>query len=174
MQNQCPNCGWVGVTSLDELTIECPLCKKSQVTLKSKEQLGRECWDAIHSLKDPSPESLAKWEETIPRFNCLCVEHYNYFKGENPPDFDNFDRWAIDLHNFINRCLGKPKWGENSTGEPVPSLVSVVPMDAPTSPEIAIATSTESNGTPEPEESPIETESGSTTPDTGSPSEVEN
>lgn len=173
MQNHCPNCGWFGTTSLDELTITCPLCKAEEVTLKSLDQQGRECWEALHAMENPTEADFAAWVETIPEYGCLCVEHFNYFCSENPPDFDNFKEWAVKLHNHVNRVLGKPQWG-SSTVEPVPNSQSVASEDATTSPAPAIATSTEPTSTPDPVESLTESESDSTTPELGEQSEPVN
>ena len=71
---------------------------------------GRACWTALHQCETPSEEWLAVWEETIPKYNCGggCRKFYTSWKDNNPPRFEDFFAWSVELHNAVNVKLGKP------------------------------------------------------------------
>lgn len=78
---------------------------------KVPEEEGRACWTALHTCTNPSEEWLTTWEETIPRYNCGggCKKFYLTWKADNPPRFDDFFAWSVELHNAVNRKLDKPE-----------------------------------------------------------------
>lgn len=59
-------------------------------------------------------EKLAKWEETIPGYDCGggCRKFYDEWKAANPPTFDEKGHltfcWGVRLHNAVNTKLEKP------------------------------------------------------------------
>jgi hypothetical protein len=48
------------------------------------------------------------YKEIIP---CLsCREHFEQVLVDNPvPEADNLFEWSVDVHNIVNRRLGKPE-----------------------------------------------------------------
>ena len=38
---------------------------------------------------------------------CDCKYFYKRWVEENPPDFDNYFKWTVNLHNAVNEKLGK-------------------------------------------------------------------
>ena len=69
-------------------------------------------WIALHNCSIVDAAGLASWELTIPQYECGCRAFYAKHKADNPPDFttpEAFFRWGINLHNSVNRKLGKPE-----------------------------------------------------------------
>jgi hypothetical protein len=80
--------------------------------LVERAEAGRKAWQALHSYHGNSPEWFAKWEATIPHFDCSCTKDYREYKAANPPDFSSPEAiwlWGYTLHNWVNRKLGKPE-----------------------------------------------------------------
>ena len=74
----------------------------------------RNLWLELHDIyKQPNIlESFRTWEKKLPAFNgCVCHNHYLLFKLRNAIDFnnkENFFNWTVNLHNDVNKRLGKP------------------------------------------------------------------
>lgn len=51
---------------------------------------------------------LNDWRDSIPFNGCPCKEHLDEWMVENPPDWNRFFEWGIDLHNAVNIRIGKP------------------------------------------------------------------
>lgn len=69
-------------------------------------------WIALHNGSIVDAAGLAEWETTIPHYGCACRQFYQGYKADNPHDFTSpeaFFRWGVDLHNAVNRKLGKPE-----------------------------------------------------------------
>ena len=69
-------------------------------------------WIALHNGSIVDTAGLAEWEKTIPQYECGCRAFYAKYKAENPPDFTSpeaFFAWGVNLHNSVNRKLGKPE-----------------------------------------------------------------
>ena len=69
-------------------------------------------WIELHDGTVHDGLSLANWELKIPQYGCSCKKFYAEWKAENEPDFtspDAFFAWGVDLHNAVNRKLGKPE-----------------------------------------------------------------
>ena len=67
-------------------------------------------WIALHNGSIVDAAGLSEWEKTIPHYGCACRHFYQGYKADNPPDFSTpeaFFRWGVDLHNAVNRKLGK-------------------------------------------------------------------
>ena len=50
---------------------------------------------------------LADWVSSLPFDNCPCKGHLQEFLAHNPPDWKNFFKWTVDLHNAVNARIGK-------------------------------------------------------------------
>jgi hypothetical protein len=52
---------------------------------------------------------VESYKEIIP---CLsCREHFEQVLVENPvPEADDLFKWSVDVHNIVNRRLGKPEF----------------------------------------------------------------
>ena len=69
-------------------------------------------WVPVHDGSIKDEKDLASWELTIPQYECGCRAFYAQYKADNPPDFTSpeaFFRWGVNLHNSVNRKLGKPE-----------------------------------------------------------------
>ena len=69
-------------------------------------------WIAIHNGSIVDAAGLAEWEKTIPHYGCACRQFYQGYKADNHPDFSTpeaFFAWGVNLHNAVNRKLGKPE-----------------------------------------------------------------
>ena len=82
------------------------------ITLKSKEEQGREAWTSLHEYQGCSPTFVRDWEKLIPSYGCTCRKDYEEIKKLHPFDYSTPDRFflsGIHLHNAVNRKLGKPE-----------------------------------------------------------------
>ena len=69
-------------------------------------------WTPVHDGSIKDEKDLASWELTIPQYECGCRAFYSKYKTDNPPDFSTpeaFFAWGVNLHNSVNRKLGKPE-----------------------------------------------------------------
>ena len=69
-------------------------------------------WIALHNGSIVDAAGLSEWEKTIPQYECGCRAFYAKYKADNPPDFSTpeaFFAWGVNLHNSVNRKLGKPE-----------------------------------------------------------------
>ena len=67
-------------------------------------------WIALHNGSIFHAAGLSEWESSIPQYECGCRAFYAKYKAEMPPDFTSpeaFFRWGVNLHNAVNRKLGK-------------------------------------------------------------------
>ena len=74
---------------------------------------GSRFWAELHifGLRHEGQDSkdwLDDWAANIPFDGCPCEEHLYEFMEKNPPDWDNFFVWTVDLHNAVNTRIGKP------------------------------------------------------------------
>ena len=69
-------------------------------------------WIGLHNGFVVDAAGLAEWEKTIPHYGCACRQFYQGYKADTPPDFttpEAFFAWGVNLHNAVNRKLGKPE-----------------------------------------------------------------
>lgn len=74
---------------------------------------GPRFWAELHlfALRHRNKNStgwLNDWIASIPFNGCPCKSHLEEFMQENPPDWNDFFSWTIDLHNAVNIRIGKP------------------------------------------------------------------
>jgi hypothetical protein len=75
---------------------------------------GPRFWAELHllGLRHRSGKNMTgwlnDWRDSIPFNGCPCKEHLDEWINENPPDWNRFFEWGIDLHNAVNIRIGKP------------------------------------------------------------------
>jgi hypothetical protein len=75
---------------------------------------GPRFWAELHllGLRHRSGKNMTgwlnDWRDSIPFNGCPCKEHLDEWVSENPPDWNRFFEWGIDLHNAVNIRIGKP------------------------------------------------------------------
>ena len=72
---------------------------------------GQAAWGYLHGYKGCDPQWLEIWQFLIPQ-RCECKGGYQQIIAEMPPDFTSpeaFFAWGVNLHNAVNRKLGKPE-----------------------------------------------------------------
>jgi hypothetical protein len=47
------------------------------------------------------------WVSDLPFDGCPCKGHLHEFLAHNPPDWDRFFAWSVNLHNAVNARIGK-------------------------------------------------------------------
>jgi hypothetical protein len=50
---------------------------------------------------------FADWVADLPFDGCPCKGHLHEFLAHNPPDWDRFFSWSVNLHNAVNARTGK-------------------------------------------------------------------
>ncbi len=75
---------------------------------------GPRFWTELHllGLRHRSGKNMTgwlnDWRDSLPFNGCPCKEHLDEWMSENPPDWNRFFEWGIDLHNAVNMRIGKP------------------------------------------------------------------
>lgn len=86
---------------------------------------GKSIWETLHYVsmdypEKPSPLEISRFfaffESLMTVLPCeTCREHYEaYWKAHpiaNALTTGTLKQWVLDLHNAVNRRLGKPEWG---------------------------------------------------------------
>ena len=67
-------------------------------------------WNELHSKQDPDQAWFDDWLLRVPNFGCGCQDNFRKYVKDNPPDFDDFYRWSVNAHNWVNAKLGKSIW----------------------------------------------------------------
>lgn len=83
------------------------------VSLSTK---GPQLWRELHlrSLNwDPKKNDVAflrrlKYRLSAFGANCECKFFYTKYLEDNPPDYAEYFKWTVDLHNAVNKKLNKP------------------------------------------------------------------
>lgn len=71
------------------------------------EETGRRLWAKLHL----QPVYEGVWLNTwINALAGTCKQKTQKFVFDNPPTLDNWEQFKLDLHNSVNRELGKPEW----------------------------------------------------------------
>ena len=65
----------------------------------------REHWRKLHT-SEMDAMKFSVWLKEIPN-QCNCGESFNSLLETNPPRFDDWHRWTWEIHNAVNRKLGK-------------------------------------------------------------------
>jgi hypothetical protein len=74
---------------------------------------GARFWAELHlfGLRHTGKNSqgwLNDWVASIPFEGCPCQKHLKTYLEENPPEWDRFFEWGVELHNAVNVRIGLP------------------------------------------------------------------
>jgi hypothetical protein len=70
-------------------------------------------WASLHVKTNPTQAWLDNWCAKIPPFGCSCRNWLAEYLVSNPPMFGStWRQWTVDLHNAVNKKLGKDHWEE--------------------------------------------------------------
>lgn len=96
-----------------------PLVKKSAAPV-TKEELGRATWTFLHTLAAQYPENPTRQQKKDVKelmsilsrmYPCKeCADHFKEVLRANPVQagsHDEFSQWLCQVHNVVNRSLGK-------------------------------------------------------------------
>ena len=87
-------------------------------------QRQRNHWRKLHTTRFTA-EQLELWIQSIPGCS-TCQRDFRKLLESNPPRFDDWFKWTWEVHNVVNRKLGKPEiaweeacllWGWDTTKE---------------------------------------------------------
>lgn len=80
---------------------------------------GRKHWKELHDYAshegsmETAQAFMTDWRNRIPSFGCSCRRHFDQIELARPVDLssrEKFYQWTVDIHNDVNRSLGKPVW----------------------------------------------------------------
>ncbi|EPS60171.1 hypothetical protein M569_14634, partial [Genlisea aurea] len=94
--------------------------KKSSSSPTTKEELGRATWILLHTLAAQYPDKPTRQQKKDVKelmgilsrmYPCKeCAQHFQRILRSNPVQagtHDELSRWMCDVHNVVNRSLGK-------------------------------------------------------------------
>jgi hypothetical protein len=67
-------------------------------------------WDELHDKQDPTPEWFADWVNRVPQASCGCQRWLAEYLKTNPPRYNDWYSWTVELHNAVNVKINKPIW----------------------------------------------------------------
>jgi len=71
----------------------------------------RQHWKKLHTKQNPTPEWFADWLARIPNGGgCNCKRDFRLLLDANPPRYEDWFAWSVEIHNAVNRKLGKREW----------------------------------------------------------------
>ena len=70
----------------------------------------RALWAELHGKQDPDQTWFDDWLSRVPNFGCGCQDSFRKYVADNPPDFDDFYRWSVNAHNWVNKKRGAAIW----------------------------------------------------------------
>jgi hypothetical protein len=65
----------------------------------------RKCWKILHTSRMDAAQ-FALWLKSIP-VQCNCGKSFEAILQSNPPRFDDWQKWTWEIHNAVNRKIGK-------------------------------------------------------------------
>lgn len=99
-----PTPSGVVVTKRGEVVYRLPLPPKSELI-----DLYHALWLEIHAKQDPTPEWFADWCKRVPK-TCGCDIWLKAYLEKNPPRYDDWFVFSVELHNAVAAKLDREQW----------------------------------------------------------------
>jgi hypothetical protein len=99
---------WVGNAADEVDRTHNDIPKTPQILAK-----GARFWAELHlyGLRHTGKNSSGwfnDWVSAIPFDDCPCKKHLKEYLEENPPEWNRFFDWGVELHNAVNFRIGRP------------------------------------------------------------------
>lgn len=65
-------------------------------------------WEKLHTATAPDTILVSLVSNSLPCGE--CTQEFVAYIAAHPPDFSNWERWVLDLHNAVNQRLGRKAW----------------------------------------------------------------
>jgi hypothetical protein len=59
-------------------------------------------WAELHCMRDPTEEKLLAFAAKLPSWGCSCKNEFAKLLSDNPPRYDDWDRWTFEAHCKVN------------------------------------------------------------------------
>jgi len=110
------------------ITATCPICSKQIRSQKTTtfvccgrsiglvapspkvQYTGPELWAELHTTENPTPEWFADWVAKVKQLVCNCGGKLDGLLDANPPRYDDWFCWSVELHNAVNVTLNRSEW----------------------------------------------------------------
>lgn len=71
----------------------------------------RSLWFELHIVENPTPEWFRQWCATVKILlgGCDCSDWLGVYVVTNPPRYEDFFEWSVELHNAVNLKLKPAK-----------------------------------------------------------------
>jgi hypothetical protein len=106
--NQAYFAAWEAGKGPGQLRSEADRAAYAQRVLERLERY-RALWLEVHTKKDPTPEWFCDWVSRVPNSGCGCLDSLRDYIKRNPPRFDDWFAYTVELHNAVNAKLKKPQ-----------------------------------------------------------------
>ena len=90
--------------------VDLDVAKQRELLRQRRDELTRQLWAELHSKTNPTKEWFANWLKRVPSFGCKCRDAFEAIIKANPPRFDDWFAWTVEVHNAVNRKLGRKEW----------------------------------------------------------------
>lgn len=77
---------------------------------KTRFEKTRLLWEELHTQLNPTDQWLQKWIKRIPSFGCGCKQGFKDIMAANPPRYNDWFAWTVEVHNAVNRKLNRREW----------------------------------------------------------------
>jgi hypothetical protein len=72
--------------------------------------LYHQLWAELHAKEDPTPGWFESWVKRVPQASCGCQRWLAEYLKTNPPRYNEWYPWTVELHNAVNVKINKPIW----------------------------------------------------------------
>ncbi len=82
----------------------------ADATKARRDELTRQLWAEMHSKIGATAEWFTNWMKRVPSYGCKCRDAFEAIIKANPPRFNDWFTWTVEVHNAVNRKLGRKEW----------------------------------------------------------------
>ena len=90
--------------------VDSEVAKQRELIQQRRDELTRQLWAELHFKTDATAEWFANWLKRVPSYGCKCRDAFEAIIKVNPPRFDDWFAWTVEVHNAVNRKLGRKEW----------------------------------------------------------------
>ena len=103
-------CRTMIVLSINLDNVNLPPTRWQSVSRSQQQNLFHVAWIELHTQLHPTPVWLETWVARVPNFDCGCRSWLRKYLAANPPRYNDWYPWTVELHNAVNVKRGVAFW----------------------------------------------------------------